>query len=258
MGRPEPVTVQPRFRLYQFDTVESTQVELKSGYESGRYKPGDIIIADTQTGGYGRRGRVWQSPPGNMYASFIDRINNIGDISWLGYAVGLGLYEAIKPLLPAETKLELKWPNDVLLEGHKLAGILLEVLDDNIVAIGMGMNIAVSPQTDQKITILNNYTHSLYQPHEIIHRFISRYAYWYDLGIANGFNSLRKIWLERAAYKGAPIKARLADGNVIEGIFMDINQHGALVLSTESGHHTVTTADIFIKQNDDDKKNTTR
>ncbi|MDB5478361.1 MAG: biotin--acetyl-CoA-carboxylase ligase, partial [Alphaproteobacteria bacterium] len=83
------------FKIHHFDSIDSTQFEARKNI----YGPGDIILSDIQTGGYGRRGREWQSPPGNLYCTLVEAFPDFSHLSWLGYAVGLALYEAVQPLL---------------------------------------------------------------------------------------------------------------------------------------------------------------
>ena len=229
-----------RFHLHHFETINSTQIEAKKPH----YQSGDIIIADTQTASYGRRGRTWQAPLGNLYMTMVEEWLGMEQLSWLGYAVGLALYDAVEPLLD-NAKLNLKWPNDLLINQLKMSGILLEV-ENNHLLIGIGMNITVTPQTDQPVTCLNDHTSMAYQPIEIIERFLPCYEYWFDQGKQTGFTEMRRTWLSRAAYLNHEITARLADGTVLTGVFDDIDHTGALVLTGENRQYNVTAADIYL------------
>jgi len=242
MGSANPLKIS-RFRLHHFQTLVSTQVEARDRH----YSAGDVIMADTQTTGYGRRGRTWQSPPGNLYCTMVEDWTGYQQLSWLPYAVGLGLYDAIHDLLPATKQLRLKWPNDLLINGAKLSGILLEVEDDRLL-IGIGMNVCLLPETDQVVTTLNDHVGTEVKPQQILEKFLPRFQFWCDKAVQQGFPALRDIWLSRAAFLGQEITARLANGDVLTGIFKDLNEQGALVLQTERAHHTITTADIYLKQ----------
>lgn len=241
-----------RFKIHAFETIDSTQIEAKKPI----YKPGDVIIAETQTASYGRRGRSWIAPPGNLYTTMVEEWHGVEQLSWLGYAVGLALFDVVQPLLIRNTKLRLKWPNDLLINEQKMTGILLEV-ENNHLLIGIGMNISVTPETDQPVTCLNDHTKEIHQPIDILKSFLKRYQFWYKHAIENGFTSMRSIWLSRAAYIGENITARLADGTVLTGIFDDIDQQGALVLQSENGQYNVTAADIYLTKKKDDQKSLT-
>jgi BirA family biotin operon repressor/biotin-[acetyl-CoA-carboxylase] ligase len=237
----QPTALMDRFNIHHFATIDSTQTEARKK----NYKSGDVLLADIQTAGYGRRGRAWEGPSGNLATTMIEDWHGTEQLAWLGYAVGLGLYDAISPLLQDGAELNLKWPNDLLIDRQKLSGILLEVDNDHVL-IGIGMNIAVKPETDQPVTCLNDHTKVLLQPIDILKRFLPHYQRWFDIGMQGGFGAMRETWLSRAAFKNRSITARLANGTELTGVFNDIDQQGALVLLTESGHYTVTSADIYL------------
>ena len=230
-----------RFKIYHFDVLNSTQTEAKKR----QYHSGDIISADIQTAGYGRRGRAWQAPLGNLYFTIVENYTGVDQLSWVGYAVTLGLYDAIKPLLKDNAQLNVKWPNDLLINGQKLSGILLEVEETELI-IGIGMNITITPATDQPVTSLN--LHSIEPQHskDVLQRFLAAYQRWFIIGSKGGFEGMRDTWLSRAAFIGETITAKLADGNILTGVFKDIDKNGALVLLTESGQYNVTSADIYL------------
>lgn len=248
MGSANPLTF-GRFHLHRFQTLASTQVEARDRH----YLPGDIVMADTQTTAYGRRGRVWQAPPGNLYCTIIEQWTGYEQLGWLGYAVGLGLYDAIGTLMQQQDKLRLKWPNDLLIDGMKMSGILLEVYDDYLL-VGIGMNISTIPDTDQPVTALNEHLINIAKPVDIMQAFLPRYDFWCREAEQKGFAALREAWLSRAAFVGETIAARLADGTVLTGIFEDLNPEGALVLQDESGHNNiVTAADIYLRKDQDQR-----
>jgi BirA family transcriptional regulator, biotin operon repressor / biotin---[acetyl-CoA-carboxylase] ligase len=232
-----------RFRIHHFETLSSTQTEARRDI----YDIGDVIMADIQTAGYGRRGRSWQGPTGNLCITLIEEFLGYDQLSWLGYAIGLGLYDAIAPLLNENAQLQLKWPNDLLINEKKLSGILIEIENDHIL-IGIGLNVAVTPETDQPVTTVNANSDETHIAVDILNRFLPCYDLWYRQGEANGFEAMREAWLSRAAFIGEPITARLANGLVLTGVFKDIDKQGALVLATETSHYTVTAADIYINQ----------
>jgi len=230
-----------RFNIHHFKTLGSTQVEAKKP----DYIPGDVITADIQTAGYGRRGRAWEGPSGNLAFTMVEKFSGANQLSWLGYAITLGLYDAISPLLKSDAQLNVKWPNDLLIDQLKLSGILLEVENDLLI-IGIGMNIAVIPETDQPVTALNLHTVEQHEPQAILRRFLTAYQYWFTIGEQGGFAAMREVWLSRAAFIGETITAKLGNGNILTGVFNDIDNQGALVLLTENGQYSVTSADIYL------------
>lgn len=230
-----------RFRLHRFDVLDSTQSEAKRG----AYTSGDVIMAVHQTGAYGRRGRAWQAPEGNLFFTYLDAYTDPSLLNWIPYAVGLALYDAVFPQLKTDEELRLKWPNDLLIQKKKLSGILIEVRDETLV-IGIGLNVVAAPITDQPVTCLHAHSDHPVSADDVLHAYLQAYEHWFQQGMAGGFSAIRSAWLERAAFIGETITARLADGSTLTGIFDTLDVHGGLVLRTESAHHTITTADIFL------------
>lgn len=132
----------------------STNADLIAGIRAGEALPeGSWLIADRQTAGRGRQGRAWFDGAGNFMGSTLVRIapGNPAPAT-LSLVAGLAVYEAIVPLLAEPAKLQLKWPNDVMLGGAKLAGILLERAGDAVV-VGIGVNLAVAPDLPDRRTV---------------------------------------------------------------------------------------------------------
>ena len=140
----------PFYRLAALDMIDSTNSEAQRRAAAGA-PAGTLIWARQQTAGRGRRGRAWQTPPGNLCFSLLLRPAVTPAVAaTLGFVAGLALATAIDQLLPAGRRSELKWPNDLLVEGRKLAGILLEAgasgpsrLDHLI--LGIGVNVVAYP-----------------------------------------------------------------------------------------------------------------
>lgn len=235
-----------RFRLHRFDVLQSTQIE--AGQDI--YQHGDVVVAVTQTGSYGRRGRAWQAPVGNLYFTMVEKFTGYTQLEWLPYVVGLALYDAVAfHIADHNNKLHLKWPNDVLIDGKKMSGILIEVKDDKLL-IGIGVNVTVKPQTDQPATYINEYALSEMTSDQVLEAFLFHYARWTDIAEEGGFAAIKNDWMTRAAYIGHEITARLANGKVLNGVFEALDDHGALVLREETAHHVVTSADIFFSNSD--------
>lgn len=234
-----------RFRIHPFESLVSTQIEAKEGYASGQYHAGDIIVAKTQTGAYGRRARTWQAPIGNLYFSLVEKYDDPSQLAWMGFAMGLGLYDAVVDAVAEPSRLNLKWPNDLLLNELKFTGLILEVVDGAVV-IGVGVNIAVTPQTDQPVTCLNNHTVTPQTVEIVLQGICQHYSHWFEIGQIQGFAGMRECWLSRAAFRGKTVAARLADGQVLTGIFRDLDASGVLILETPTRTHRVTAADIYL------------
>lgn len=210
------------------------------------------ITAEEQVAGRGRHGRDWSSPPGNLYAS-------LGLISpappahtpKLGFVAGVALAEAIRTSAPASgASLRLKWPNDALVDGLKLAGILLEgqpVPDRGQgVAIGIGINVAhIPPGLADRATALHQRDPQI-SVSDLFMALADRMAYFLDLfGDGSGFPAIREAWLANALPIGSRLRIRLPSEEV-HGSFSGIDLDGHLELTTETGLRRILAGDVFL------------
>jgi BirA family transcriptional regulator, biotin operon repressor / biotin---[acetyl-CoA-carboxylase] ligase len=241
------------WRVERLARVGSTNDEARRRALDG--DPGRLwIIADEQTGGRGRRGRVWTSPPGNLYASglLIDP-SPVAVASQIGFVAGVALRNAVEDLGGAE--IGLKWPNDLIWRGGKLAGLLVEgaPLGDGRMAciVGIGVNCASAPTglvyaTDHLSNVLGRPV----APEDVFARLAPRFeealAEWRR---GDGFALIRARWLAGAAGLGGPIRIDGANG-LREGIFSTVDDHGRLVLSGAQGAEIIEAGDFYvIKEN---------
>jgi BirA family biotin operon repressor/biotin-[acetyl-CoA-carboxylase] ligase len=236
------------FTLDQRGVVTSTNDEVRDLADAGAAS-GTIVVAREQTRGRGRHGRSWASPPGNLYVSVLLRPHcSIAKSVELSFLTSLSLAEAIDSLGP---KPKLKWPNDVLIDGAKVAGILLEADADPsgqcaLVIIGTGVNIAVAPaDAPYAVTSLARCGVQGVTPYDLLHRYIDRLAIWLDRWQAEGFPVVRQAWQERSFGLGQPIRLRLRQEE-IEGRFVDLSDRGALVIEETNGRrHEIAAGDVF-------------
>lgn len=222
------------------DTVPSTQTLAMERAAAGAAE-GTVIQSLEQTRGRGRRGNEWHSPVGNLYMSFILRPLCRPDIAGqLAFVMGLALSAAIDPYLADGHKKTLKWPNDLLIDGKKCAGILLEsVLSPqgivDALVIGVGVNILVPPAGGIGVQQVAG------DRRVPIHRFrddlLAQIATHYDGWKTAGFPVVRRDWLAQAHGLNHKITARLPDREE-KGIFRDIGPDGALILEAGSGART--------------------
>jgi BirA family transcriptional regulator, biotin operon repressor / biotin---[acetyl-CoA-carboxylase] ligase len=207
------------------------------------------VIADEQLSGRGRQGRAWHSPPGNLYASLglIDPCA-AEHAPLLGFVAGLALAEAIR--LFARNKVHLKWPNDCLLDGGKLAGILLEGTtrkDKTLgIAIGIGVNIAHRPEHIGQKTAQLSQLAPILTPGDLFSALSARMAANLDLfDRGKGFAAIREGWLKHALPLGSPLRVRL-EGGEKHGTFAGIAANGQLLLSVAGVVETLMIGDVFL------------
>jgi BirA family biotin operon repressor/biotin-[acetyl-CoA-carboxylase] ligase len=237
------------FRVIAYKTIGSTNDEAKRRARVGETE-GLVIRAERQTGGRGRRGRTWISPPGNLYSSTLLRPQCRAAVAaQLGFVAALGVADAIGELAP-RIDLRCKWPNDVLANGKKISGILLEtetVAGDrpDFVILGVGINLVSSPRdTPYPATSLAEEGAPAVTPAVMIARFVQHFATWLAIWRANGFAPIREAWLERAIGLGGPIQVRL-ERDTLDGRFLDLDQDGALLLGTAGTQRRIAAGEIF-------------
>lgn len=213
------------------------------------------ILAGEQTGGRGRRGRAWASPRGNFHATLVLRPQEpAATVALRSFAAALGLREALVALTGLPQPFTLKWPNDVLLNGGKLAGILLEGAGQGAqvahLAIGIGVNLIAAPDPEMldpdalaPVTLLAETGHRI-APETLLDALAPAFARWEHRLAAEGFAPLRAEWLAHAANLGAPIRARTGTATRT-GTFETIDATGALILRTAQGRETIPAAEVF-------------
>lgn len=229
-------------------SVDSTNAE------AARIAPGlngpVWIMAHRQTAARGRRGRAWAMPEGNFAATLVLPERDAPRAALRSFVAALALAEALGASAPG-VMLALKWPNDVLLNGGKVAGILLEsVARGTAVAIGIGVNLAAAPEAGtleegalRPVSVLGE-TGARLEPEAFLGRLAGAYAAWEARFSAEGFAPVRTAWLSRAARLGERIVARTGSDSVA-GRFEDIAADGALILATPEGRRTIHAADVF-------------
>lgn len=193
---------------------------------------GHWVIADRQTAGRGRRGRVWNDGTGNFMGSVLVRA--LGQVQQLSFVAALALHDALAALTGQPTRFALKWPNDVLLDGIKCSGILLERQGDALV-IGMGVNLAHYPQeTERPATSLAAAGLAMPTPVALLEALAAAFDQRRGVWQAHGFAPIRAAWLDRASGVGGRMVARLGSDSP-EGVFTGLADDGALQMRLDDG-----------------------
>jgi BirA family transcriptional regulator, biotin operon repressor / biotin---[acetyl-CoA-carboxylase] ligase len=237
------------YRLIAYETIGSTSDEAKR-FARGGAEEGLIVWAKAQTAGRGRRGRVWVSPPGNLHMSLVLRPNcRAGVAAQLGFVAALGMADALGEVA-AGLAISCKWPNDLLANDKKIAGILLETemtggeLPDFVV-LGIGVNLAASPDdTPYPATSLAEEGAPDVAPLIVIPAFVRRFATWLNRWREGGFAPVRAGWLARAAGLGQSIEVRL-ERDTLAGRFLDLDADGALMLDIAGVSRRIAAGEIF-------------
>jgi BirA family biotin operon repressor/biotin-[acetyl-CoA-carboxylase] ligase len=241
------------YRLLRMETVDSTNAEARRRAKAG--EPGPLWIwSARQSQGRGRGGREWISQPGNLFASLLIGVNcPIRVAGQLALVAGVIAYDTVAKLVAYEGRSEimLKWPNDILLTGEKVAGMLLENVGSPVetrsqVIIGTGINLANHPEDlPQPAVSLGAYDINI-APADALqvlaattHEWLTR---WNE---GTGFPGIRRAWLDRAGPTGRPLRVTI-NGDETEGVYAGLDSDGALRLLTPDGsEYRIAAGDVF-------------
>ncbi len=213
------------------------------------------ILALNQTAARGRRGRTWINPPGNFAATYVMHPTETPDkVALRSFVVALALHDTLVAVTGQLDGLALKWPNDVLLQGGKVAGILLESSGQSAsidhLAIGIGVNLAKAPDPADlepgaiRPVALDTVIGGTISPQNFLDLLAPAYAYWENRFTRDGFAPIRDAWLSRAARLGETLTAR-TDTVEITGTFETVDDAGNLILTTPKGRRTIPAAEVF-------------
>ena len=227
------------FNIIEFDCVDSTMIESK------KFLVNSVIVARQQLNGRGKGNRVWVSEKNNnLYFSLkIKADKKRLDYSQLSFLCGLAMKNAIEKYDKNNNLINLKWPNDILINGKKVCGILLEfdyLLKELI--IGIGVNIDSFPQTNTIFNATSLLNEKINADRILLLKdFLFNFKILLEQWIQNGFSFIREQWLKGAFRLGEKIKVK-----DVEGIFEDLDNDGTLILNTENGILKIKSGDVFV------------
>ncbi|MEQ1789623.1 MAG: biotin--[acetyl-CoA-carboxylase] ligase [Rickettsiales bacterium] len=232
--------------IIELDEIDSTNDELRRLAEKGA-KHFTIVAAKKQTRGKGRYSRIWDSPKGNLYLSILIKKTKFDIAYQLSFVAGLAVLDTIQAFLPAHES-KLKWPNDVLVDDKKIAGILLESSSSqsgnlDYLIIGFGINVKESPDYAINMKSLG-FKQSF---GEVKRHLVEKFEQLYTIWLEDGFGRIGELWLRNAAYLGEKIHVNLPDAE-IEGIFRGITTSGELMLETKDGERLISSGEVFYGQ----------
>ena len=240
-----------RAPLQLFDTLDSTNAEARRRAEAGEAGP-LWIVARRQTAGRGRRGRAWSTESGNLAATCLlitDRPP--ADAARIAFTAALAVFDAAAAFV-GEERLTLKWPNDLLLDGRKAAGVLVESgarADGRLwLAVGIGLNLAHAPAAERPTTALALHLRpgaaapTVERAAEALAEAFARRMTLWEHG---GFEAVAQAWTARAAHLGDPCEARLPN-ETVRGVAEGLDPDGALRLRLDDGAvRRITAGDVF-------------
>ena len=240
------------FNVIRLNSVSSTSDYLKKMRNYGQADHGTLVISKTQTAGRGRLDNSWLSPVGNLYFSFLVQPKlDINKAYFLPFFISVVIGDVISDILDDDINLQYKWPNDIMLNNKKIAGILMEsMVKNNIVdsvIIGVGINTAVAPHVkNAESTSIVDENEECIADDELLKRILSKFSDCYEDWLKGKVDMYRKAWLSKAAYIGETIVVRTDDTSHL-GVFKDINDRGELVLLLSNGRYrSISYGEIFV------------
>jgi BirA family biotin operon repressor/biotin-[acetyl-CoA-carboxylase] ligase len=249
--------IEPRFRLIRFDEIDSTNIEAKRRAAAGEPEF-TVVLAAAQSAGRGRRGRAWASPKGNLYSSVILRPRCAPlAAAQISFVAALAVFEVARALAARSATVLCKWPNDVLVNGRKVAGILPESSASGStldwLVLGVGINLVHHPglKGPHPSTSLRDEGATEVGVEPAAARYLAALAGWYDRWRQRGFEPVRQAWLTRSFGLGSPVTVRL-EQEPLEGRFAGLDPTGALLLDLSAGGRRVIAAgEVFFGERSD-------
>jgi BirA family transcriptional regulator, biotin operon repressor / biotin---[acetyl-CoA-carboxylase] ligase len=230
------------FDVRHYPSIGSTNDEAMRLANEGAAH-GTVVHADQQSSGRGRRSRRWSSPPGNLYLSVILRLNlPPARMVEIGFVAALAVADAVDALLPRQMHATLKWPNDVLVNNGKIAGILLEQTGDALI-VGIGLNVLQAPDGISYNAATIVACGGLATVDGTRAKLLAALGDWLTIWQQDGFAPIRTAWLARAHPVGKVLSVQLAD-RLVSGEFAGIDIDGALLLGTSEGPARVVAGDV--------------
>ena len=244
------------YHLLSYDVLDSTNEEARR-LASGGGSHGAVIWAKRQTSGRGRMGREWVSAEGNLFVSvLLNPPKKIEECSQLSFVAALAAAETLEAIV-GDGDITCKWPNDVLFNGRKIGGILLEAFstmdefgrERQWVVVGVGINVDSHPEHVMfPATSLKQAGVEIISAKIVLSRFIYNFIHQYDEWVKKGFVPVHKAWTGRAYRIGHATEVIIGDKQ-LDGVFDGIDPSGRLLLKAPSGAITgITAGDVFFKE----------
>jgi len=244
----------PAFSVEVLDVAPSTNTLLMERLAAGA-RAGSVIVTEWQTAGRGRRGRVWHATPGAALTfSLLWRFDHGANaLHGLSLAIGVAVVRVLARM--GVDGPGLKWPNDVIWRGHKLAGMLIEIQGEfngpSAAVIGIGINCrlpdALRDRIDQPVTDLARITGAPVDRNDLLAALLCELAALLEQFAQGGFTVLREEWQRHHVYQDQFVQLTLPDGGTIDGRASGVAADGALLLETGSGLRRIHSGDVSLR-----------
>ncbi len=235
--------------FYFFDTLTSTMDEAHNRAFRGSLED-QVIVAKEQTKGRGRRGRSWESISGNLHLTYLTYSDiSLSNAPQLSLVSCVALGQELLTWIPSTEALTYKWPNDLLLNGKKVGGLLLEALPNpelkkTCFLIGFGLNIKSYPQGTRYPATSLEHEGIFLSMDDIMRPLVTSLKSYINKWEEAGFDFIHDIWMKRAAYFNQKISLEVG-GKIQEGIFQGINNDGSMLLETSDRTQIIAVGEIL-------------
>jgi BirA family biotin operon repressor/biotin-[acetyl-CoA-carboxylase] ligase len=256
MTRTAENTLLNDYHLLSYDVLDSTNAEAQR-LAGGGASHGAVIWAKRQSAGRGLLGREWVSSEGNLFVTvLINPTVALEKCPQLSFVAALAVAETLEGILPEPSQVSCKWPNDVLVSGKKIAGVLLEAFttkeahgNKQWIAVGVGINVDNFPEHVMfPATCLREAGVELISAKIVLSRFVHHFIHGYDRWLEKGFAPIEKSWKSRAHQLGKAVEVIVGDAQV-KGVFEGIDANGAMLLRDKKKNLTAINAgDVFYKE----------
>lgn len=233
------------FDILHYDSVGSSNDEAMRLARGGAVH-GTVVCAREQTAGRGRLSRQWHSPVGNLYLSIVLRLDAVAEhVAQLSFVTALAVADTVDHVSGGAVEIALKWPNDVLIRGAKVSGILVEIAE-GVAIVGIGVNLRHAP-TEARYPATTLATECAAPLDDVLGALLENFARWFAVWRREGFAAVRLAWLARAHPLGSALRVVVGE-RVMEGWFAGLSDDGALMLETVNGSVCIVAGDVGVVQ----------
>jgi BirA family biotin operon repressor/biotin-[acetyl-CoA-carboxylase] ligase len=233
--------------IYHFKTIDSTNIFAKKLVKQGE-KEGAVVVSDVQSSGRGRKDRIWSSSEGGLWFSIL-LYPNISPQSGMliTMASSISVAQGIKEITGLNA--EIKWPNDLLINGKKVCGILTELdakkdtINYSVVGIGLNVNNPLEEELQEIATTLKNELNNQVSKPDLLKSILKKFDENYNKLISKDYDFIKNSWLSHSNIIGKKIQVQ-DDETVTIGKVIDIDDSGCLILDTENGNVRIVSGDL--------------
>lgn len=224
--------------ILSYENIDSTNSEATRLIQAGQVSQPFWIVAETQNQGRGRQGRLWTSEKGNVFATLVWPAPEMAKAPQTSFVIAVAAQAVLQDLVYDKAEVSCKWPNDILMDGRKIAGILLETAKDpqgkDWLIIGIGINLTSKPSDSRWPAICLNEVTTAPTPHEVVTSLHQNWVELYEIWDTQGFEPIAEQWMRNAFGLGVRVQYSVKDAKQ-SGAFSGLDETGAALIRLDSG-----------------------